>query len=333
MNPKLNWGILSTGRIAQVFAHAVLESKTGRLAAVGSRTISSARRFASQFRIPQAHGSYSALLQDPTVDAVYIATPHPSHAQWAIRAAKAGKHILCEKPLTMNTGETQRVIAAIKRHKVFLMEAFAYRPHPQTAKLLELIRRGTIGEVRLIQSSFCYNAAYDPSNRIFNRKLGGGGILDIGCYPVSMARLIAGAAHRKLFLDPLEVRGIGRIGRTGVDEWAMALLKFPGNILAEVTCGVRTEGETVLRVHGSKGSITVPMPFSAGRKAGKTQILIRKGNRVQTLTVKSSQSLYVWEADATARSIRRGKRESSSMNWADSLGNAKTLDRWLNAIR
>ena len=329
----MNWGILSTGRIAGVFAQAVLESKTGRLAAVGSRNLRSAKRFASEFKIPNVHDSYAKLLKDTSVEAVYIATPHPSHAEWAIKAAKAGKHILCEKPLTMNVRETKSVLAAARRHKVFLMEAFAYRPHPQTAKLLELIRRGAIGEVRLIQSSFCYNAAYDPSNRIFNRKLGGGGILDIGCYPVSIARLIAGVARRKPFLDPVEVRGIGRIGRTGVVEWAMALLKFPGDILAEVTCGVRTEGETVLRVHGSKGSITIPMPFSAGRKAGKTQIFIRKGERVQTLTVKSDQSLYVWEADATVNSIRRGKRESSFMNWADSLGNSKTLDLWLRAIR
>jgi predicted dehydrogenase len=272
-------------------------------------------------------------LKDPSVEAVYIATPHPSHAEWAIQAAKAGKHILCEKPLTMNGRETKRVLAAVKRYKVFLLEAFAYRPHPQTAKLLELIRRGVIGEVRLIQSSFCYNAGFNPQSRIFNRKLGGGGILDIGCYPISISRLIAGACQGRPFADPIEVKGVGHLGRTGVDEWTSALLKFPGDIVAEVTCGVRVEGETVLRIHGSKGSITVPKPFNAGHKAGKAEILLRREGKITTIPVKFPQSLYVYEADETARCIRRGSRQSPYMNWADSLGNTKTLDRWLKSLR
>lgn len=294
--------------------------------------MASAKKFASEFDIPNVHGSYEELLKDRSIEAVYIATPHPSHAEWAIKAAKAGKHILCEKPLTMNVRETKRVLEVVRRHKVFLYEAFAYRPHPQTVKLLELIRRGAIGEVRMIQASFCYNAAYDPQNRIFAKKLGGGGILDIGCYPVSMARLIAGVVHGKKFLDPIEVQGVGHVGRTGVDEWAAAVLKFPGDILAEVTCGVRVEGETVLRIHGSKGSITVPKPFNAGHKAGKSEILIRREGNTRTITVRSPKSLYVWEADETARCIRRGLRQSPCMNWADSVGNALTLDRWLKSL-
>ena len=292
----------------------------------------SAKRFAAEFKIPNVHGSYDRLLKDPSVEAVYIATPHPSHAEWAIKAAKAGKHILCEKPLTMNVRETKQVLKAVRRHKVFLYEAFAYRPHPQTAKLLALLRRGAIGEVRMIQASFCYNADYDPKSRIFAKKLGGGGILDIGCYPVSMVRRIVGAVHGKSFLDPIEVRGAGHVGRTGVDEWAMATLKFPGNIVAEVACGVRVEGETVLRIHGSKGSITVPKPFNAGHKAGKSEILLRKGGKVKAIQSTNKQSLYVYEADETVRCIRQGKRQSQFMDRADSLGNAKTLDRWLDSL-
>ncbi len=262
MGLKMNWGILSTGRIAETFAASVLQSNTGRLAAVGSRSIEKAKDFAKRYRIPKAYGSYEDLLADPEVEAVYIATPHPSHAEWCIKAARSKKHILCEKPLTMNVRETQRVLEAAQRNRVHLLEAFAYRFHPQTAKLLELIRRGAIGEVRFIQGTFFFNAAFDPKSRLFNKKLGGGAILDIGCYPVSMARLIAGAARGKPFADPVKVQGVGHIGRSGVDEWAAALLKFPGDILAEVSCGVRVERETLLRVRGSKGSITVTSPWA-----------------------------------------------------------------------
>jgi predicted dehydrogenase len=326
MNSKIGWGILSTGRIARTFAQSVLESKIGWLAAVGSRTERAAREFAKSFGINHAHGGYQKLLKDPAVEAVYIATPHPAHAEWAVKAARGGKHILCEKPLTMNAAEAQKVIGAARRNKVFLMEAFAYRCHPQTAKLLRLVKKGAIGKVRLIQASFCFNAAYNPQNRLFNRKLGGGGILDIGCYPVSMARLIAGG-------EPVEVKGIGHTGKSGVDEWAMALLKFPGDVLAEVTCGIRTQGETILRVHGTGGSITVPLPWSCGHQAGKTSLLVRKKGRTQKLEVKSGRSLYVWEADELAQCVRQGKRQSPAMGWADSLGNMKTLDLWLKSIK
>lgn len=331
MNSKIGWGILSTGHIARVFAQSILQSKTGRLAAVGSRALPKARRFAKDFHIPHSHGSYQALLQDPSVEAVYIATPHPSHAQWAVKAAQAGKHILCEKPMTMNAADTQRVIRAARRNGVFLMEAFAYRCHPQTAKLLQLIRQGAIGEVRLIQASFCFNAAYDPQNRLFNRKLGGGGILDIGCYPISMARLIAGA-------EPVEVKGVGHIGKSGVDEWAMALLKFPGDILAEVTCGIRMRGETILRVHGTAGTLTVPYPWNCGswlrgNKAGRTDLVLHKDGRDRKFKVESGRGLYVWEADTLAHAVRLGRTQSEAMTWADSLGNARALDLWLGSIR
>ncbi len=146
------------------------------------------------------------------MEAVYIATPHPMHADWALKAAKAGKHILCEKPLTMNHPDSARVVDAARRNRVFLMEAFMYRCHPQTARLVELIRKKCVGEVRLIQASFCFEAPVDVHHRLFNPRLGGGGILDIGCYPVSMARLIAGAVLGKPFAEPLEVKGTAVIG-------------------------------------------------------------------------------------------------------------------------
>jgi predicted dehydrogenase len=172
----LRWGIIGAGHIAREFADGIGESQTGVLAAIGSRSQSGADQFAAVYEGIRAHGSYQALLDDSEIDAVYIATPHPMHAEWTIKAAEAGKHILVEKPIGMNAPEAAAMIDAAMENDVFLMEAFMYRCHPQTAKLAELIRSGAIGEVRLIRASFCYDGGSDLSSRAFAPELGGGGI-------------------------------------------------------------------------------------------------------------------------------------------------------------
>src|SRR5262249_55744447 len=154
------------------------------------------------FHLPHEHGSYPELLANPAVDAVYIATPHPEHAAWAIRCAEAGKHILCEKPLTMSLAETETVVAAARAHDVFLLEAFMYLSHPLTSQWLQLLKDGAIGDLQVIQSSFSFRADWQPAGRLLNPALGGGGILDVGCYPVSLARLAAGMALGQPFAEP-----------------------------------------------------------------------------------------------------------------------------------
>src|SRR5688572_32176004 len=191
---RLNWGILGTGSIAGTFAEFLPASKTGNLLAVASRAPDRAARFAREWGVPRHYASYEALLADPDVRAVYVSTPHPQHKQWATRAAAAGKHVLCEKPLCLNHADAAAVIDAARAHGVFLMEAFMYRCHPQTRKLIDLLRGGAIGEVRAVHAAFSFRAPFDPASRLFNKALGGGGILDVGCYPVSMARLVAGVA-------------------------------------------------------------------------------------------------------------------------------------------
>ncbi|MBV9229101.1 MAG: Gfo/Idh/MocA family oxidoreductase, partial [Chloroflexi bacterium] len=205
MSRTLTWGIIGTGRIAGIFANGIAESKTGTLLAVGSRTQASADKFGETWNVERRYGSYAALLADSDVQAVYIATPHPLHAEWAIKAAEAGKHVLCEKPIALNHAEAMAIIEAALRHDVFLMEAFMYRCHPQTAKLIELVRSGVIGKVRVIQASFSFHTTFRPESRLLNNALGGGGILDVGGYCASMARLIAGAAVGKDFADPTRV--------------------------------------------------------------------------------------------------------------------------------
>lgn len=325
--PFLRWGILGTGSIARRFARALAESQTGRLAAAGSRTEEAVGKFLKEFPGITAHASYEALLADENVDVIYICTPHPMHAQWAIKAAEAGKHILCEKPLTLNYAEAVRVIDAARAAGVFLMEAFMYRCHPQTARLVELIREGRIGEVRLIQATFSFLAGWNLRSRLLSHSLGGGGILDVGCYCASLVRLVAGAASGQPFLDPSEVRATGQIGgESRVDEVAIASLKFPNGVLAQLTAGVRLSLDNFVRIWGEEGDILVPSPWSIGREPGASRIVLHKDGRAEEIVINESRDVYSIEADTVAHYISAG--QNPAMSWADTLGNMRTLDRW-----
>jgi predicted dehydrogenase len=328
---SLSWGILGTGRIAGIFAKQLSQSKTGKLAAVGSRSQASADRFTAEYRVAQSHGSYEALLADSQVQAVYIATPHSLHAEWCLKTAAAGKHILCEKPLTLNHAEALLVVEAARNHDVFLMEAFMYRCHPQTAKLIELLREKVIGEVRVIHASFGFHRDFNPEVRLFKNALAGGGILDVGCYTTSMSRLVAGIATGKPFAEPVEVKGCGHFAPSGVDTWATASLKFPGDILSALATSVEVQQHNTLRIHGSNGSIFVPAPWAQVHDGTTTRLFVeRKGEPQQEIVVNLTQPAYAIEADHVAAYIER--RQAPAMSWDDSLGNMQTLDRWRKSI-
>ena len=262
MSRTLSWGIIGTGRIAGVFANGVKQSQTGTLVAVGSRSQATADTFGETWSIPHRYSRYEDVLADESVQAVYLALPHPLHAEWAIKAAEAGKHILCEKPIAINHAEAMAIVEAAQRHGVFLMEAFMYRCHPQTAKLLELIRSGVIGQVRVIQATFSFQTNAPPESRLLNNALGGGGILDVGGYCTSMARLIAGAATGQAVAEPVQLAAVGHIGQmTHVDEYTVASLLFPQDIVAQLFTGVQVNGENVVRIFGSQGSIIISYPW------------------------------------------------------------------------
>jgi predicted dehydrogenase/aryl-alcohol dehydrogenase-like predicted oxidoreductase len=326
----LNWGILGTGRIAGTFAKALSVSTTGALKAVGSRGQASADAFGAAWPGIRCHGSYDALLNDPDIDTVYIATPHPTHAEWAIRAAEAGKHILCEKPLTLNQAEAMAVIEAARRHDVFLMEAFMYRCHPQTVRLRDLIWQKAIGDIKLIQATHSYNTPYAPGERHFANSLGGGGILDLGCYCVSLARLVAGVAMQREFADPIEVYGTGVLSPTGVDELACGLLKFPGDICAQLNCGLRLTQDNEVRLYGTEGFIRIPKPWNPGDDVSKIEVRRYDEKEPRNILVKSDRPLFTLEADTVASFVR--SRQAPAMKWDDTLGNMRTLDRWREAL-
>lgn len=344
MNQQLNWGILGTGNIARTFAKGLAGSKTGKLMAVGSRSGGKSTKFGDEFNVPHRHGSYDALLADSNVQAIYISTPHPFHAEWAVKAAEAGKHILCEKPLGINHAEAMAVVEAAQLNDVFLMEAFMYRCHPQTARLVELLREKVVGEVRLIQANFSFQTGFNPEGRLLNNNLAGGGILDVGCYCVSMARLIAGVATGKDFAEPIEVKGCAQIGPVSrVDEWAVASLKFSGAsgddspanaILAQLSTGVLLQLENVVRIFGSEGSILLPNPWTAGKEGtGSTKIIInRKKEEPREIIVEITEGIYSLEADIVAQNIEKRQAPFPATGWDDSLGNMKALDQWRAAI-
>ncbi len=337
MKKTINWGILGAGAIAQAFADGISRSTTGTLKAVGSRTQENANAFAAKWGGLNAHGSYESLLADPEVDAVYIATPHPMHPEWTIKAAEAGKHILVEKPMAINAYLAQTMLEAAVDNKVFLMEAYMYRCHPQTAKLIELIKTGTIGTLAIAEASFTFNSTFSPMARLWNNALGGGSILDIGGYTTSILRLIAGASMGRSFANPIQVTGSGKLQEeTGVDAWAVGTLAFENGLVGTIRSGIAVTTETLVRIFGSEGSIIVPAPFVFARSGTMNgRIIVRRnGQPEEVIDLPSSVTSYAYEADVCGRAILAGlqQAEAPAMTWDDSLGNLRTQDAWRQAI-
>ena len=331
----IRWGIVGPGTIARTFADGIAHSRTGRLEAIATRNPDKpglAEAFAGARII---HG-YDALLADPDIDAVYIATPHTGHAEWAIKAVRAGRHVLVEKPIALSAYDADAIFHEAKKAGVFAGEAYMYRLHPQTAKLLELVKARAVGDIRIIRSSFGFNmGSFRADHRLFANETAGGGILDVGGYPVSIVRMIAGTVDGKPFAEPEKVAGAAHLGQSGVDEWASAVLKFANGIVAEVSCSIMAAQDNVLRIIGSEGRIEVKdFWFAAGHKGGTGRIDIVKGDKVETIELPEDRWLYSFEVDAAGEAIRQGRQEFAApgMTWADSLGNLRVMDQWRASV-
>ncbi|MDE0691735.1 MAG: aldo/keto reductase [Gammaproteobacteria bacterium] len=331
---KTRWGILATGRIAHTFAGAVEASATATLTAVGSRTKESAQAFVDRWQGAKPHGSYQELLDDADVDAIYIAPPHPQHAEWTIKALEAGKAVLCEKPMGLNYPQVMAMVDAADPSGGFLMEAFMYRAHPMTGRIVELVQGGAIGEVRHIEASFGFNAPYRPQSRLYANELGGGGIMDVGCYPVSMSRLIAAAAAGVPpgEEEPVDVQGSATFAETGVDACAAAVLRFPSGIVAQVATAVTVGLQNRVVVSGSQGAIHIAEPWRCADENGDWSFELVRGDGQSETVSGNSAPLYVHEVEAVSEALASGGTESPCMSWADSLGNARTLDAWRRSI-
>ncbi len=301
--------------------------------AVASRDPAKARTFAAVEEIPEPAESYAAMLENPRVDIVYIATPHTTHLDRTREALRAGKHVLCEKPLGMSLRDVELMTACARQHKRFLMEAFHYRCHPQTAVLKAKLQAGLIGKPRIIDADFSFYADFIPEDRLFNPRLGGGAILDVGCYPMSFARMVAGVVSGKPFAEPSNLLATGYRGTTGVDERAVAILQFPQQLCAEISCSTRFQRTQRAIVIGEEGSLSLTEPW--GPRGGGTQTqLIFTPNRgtPEVINIPIDRSLFTYEADHVAAVIAGGALESPCMDWGDSAGNARALDLWQAAI-
>jgi predicted dehydrogenase/aryl-alcohol dehydrogenase-like predicted oxidoreductase len=329
----VRWGIAGPGGIAHRFAEQLPHSRTGELVALASRSPERGRAFAAEFESEpggvRVHDSYEALFADPDVDAIYISTLHIDHVRLSIQALEAGKHVICEKPMSVDHAGAMAVIEAARRSGRYFAEGFMYRFHPQTARLAQLVADGVIGEVQHIDASFAFRADVPATHRLADPELAGGGILDVGGYPVSVARLVAGAATGEPFANPVSLTAKGAIGATGVDDWASASLVFASGITAHVTSGVRVEDENRIVVSGSRGRILVPQPWLPSTTEPGF-IEVRTTDAAPERIGIEPAYQYALQADAVAEFAAEG--QSPSMTWADSLGNAAVLDRWRAAI-
>ncbi len=331
---QVRWGIIGPGRIANNFADGLAQSQSGRLLAIASRDPQRRSEFGDRHGVAadKRHASYEALAADPEVDAVYVATPHPFHAELALLAIRANKAVLVEKPMGLNLAEVTALVEAARQERVFLMEAYMYRCHPQIGRLAELIRQGAIGQVRHIKATFGFSSRFDPSSRLYSRELAGGGILDVGGYPVSAVRLLAGAAQDLPFAEPQTVKGVGTLASTGVDEVALGLLTFANGLTAEIGCAIARSMENAIVVEGADGTIVLPDPWVPGRDAGPSDAPIRitRGASTSEEWVRDERHLFAFEAEMASRSILEGRQEAHwpAMTPTDSLGNAAVLDKW-----
>ena len=282
----LRWGILGTARINRRLIPAIRAARRSTLVAVASRDLARAEAFATTWEIPQAVGAYQRLLDDASIDAVYIPLPNSEHVPWTLSAIAAGKHVLCEKPLALEPADVDQIAAAARAAKVCVEEGFMYRHEPLTAKVLELVRGGALGAVRAIVAGFTYTRTGDHDVRL-DPALGGGALWDIGCYPVTYARLIADR-------DPKMVFGSAHWTAGGVDEEFIGMLRFPGGATATIYAGFIAASRTWLEVLGSDGALTVPNPF----RPGPIETLeLERAGQVERIEVPGSPGIFVREVE------------------------------------
>jgi predicted dehydrogenase len=252
MAEPVRWGILSTADINRKVLPGAQASPKVELAAVASRSQERADAFAGTWQIPRAYGSYEALLEDPEIEAIYIPLPNTLHVEWSVRALQAGKHVLCEKPLSRHPNDVEAAFAAAEEAGRHLSEAFMYRHHPQTTRLTDLVAEGAIGELRLVRAAFSYGL-YDTDNIRLRSEVEGGGLMDVGCYCVSGARLLAGEPER-VFAEAWD-------GPTGTDWVLGATMRFPGDVIATFDCGTALVNRDELEAIGSEGSLFLDDPW------------------------------------------------------------------------
>lgn len=318
---KINWGILSTANIGRkVLIPAIQASNNGRVQAIASRDIHKAEAAAAQYSIPAAYGSYEELLTAPEIDAVYIPLPNSLHREWTIRAAEAGKHILCEKPLALTATECLEMENAARANGVRLMEAFMYRFHPQLNQVFELLQKGAIGTPRLIHACFSFKVN-NPANIRLQAELGGGSLMDVGCYCVNLCRTIAGA-------EPVEVQAFAH-WQNEVDEQMVGSLRFANGLYAQFDCALCLERRESYQIVGSKGLLDVPVAFLPGTT--DTEIVEKHGAGSETTHIVAGIDEYRLMVEHFVECVL----EQSPFRYpvAEAAGNMKVIEALYRSAR
>jgi predicted dehydrogenase len=324
---RLRWGVLSTASIARnKWIPGVGRSSRSEVVAIGSRDADAAARTARELGIPRAHASYEALLADPDVEAVYIPLPNHLHLEWALAAVRAGKHVLCEKPIALTAADAAVMVEAADAAGVHLMEAFMYRLHPSWLAVRELVASGRIGRLQAVQSWFSYYND-DPANIRNIRAAGGGALYDIGCYCVNLSRMLFGS-------EPLRVEGSVVLDpASGVDVLASGLLDFGGGGVAAFTCSTRTEPDQRVHIYGTEGHVSIGIPFNIPPDR-PTHVYVTHGGEppvaphVERLTFDTVDP-YGVEADAFAAAILDGTPLPTQP--ADAVANMRVIERIVEA--
>ncbi|MGD7788584.1 Gfo/Idh/MocA family protein [Propionibacteriaceae bacterium Y1700] len=315
MTDRIRWGILATGGIATTITEdLLLLPEEAEVLAVGSRTLERAQEFATAHGIERAYGSYAELAADPDIDVIYVATPHNDHLASTELCLRAGKAVLCEKPLTVNAEEAERLVALAREQGVLLMEAYWTRTHPLVRKVAALLADGAIGQVRHVSAELAFSFDVDDDHRLLNPDLAGGAILDLGVYPVHIAHLVLG--------EPQRVIGTGRLARTGVDAEATALLLHE-EATAVVHCSMDAAGANDLHVYGARGRLHLPH-FLKSEKL----IMHRDGADPEEFIQQLPGHGYTLQAQEVMRCLRAGETESPLVPLDTTLATMRTLDAW-----
>lgn len=322
---KLRWGILGCAQIAvNDIIPAIRQSELGEVTAIASRDESKAGRTAESLGIPQAYGSYEALLADGSIDAVYIPLPNHMHHEWTIRAAEAGKHILCEKPLSLNVREAEQMVDACGKHGVKLAEAFMYRYHPRYDRILEIIRSGEIGELRGLQGTFTFNIGPASDNIRLKADMGGGALYDVGCYLISAGRLLLGREPKAATVRSLVSPDYG-----DVDLMAAGLLEFGDGLNMTFQCGMRAEFRDTVEIIGTDGRIDIPAAFLPWPGLTANYSVTVKGERREEQA--EALNTYRLQVDRFARSILNA--EPLAFDPTDAVANMKVIGACLQSAK
>ena len=334
----IRWGILGLGKIAEKFGEAIQEVENAKLIAISSFNNSKLNFFGKKYNILEKYrfNTYENLLNCNEVDAVYIATLNNTHSELIIKAAKAEKNILCEKPMALNHKEAKEVFSQLNKSKVFFLEAFAYRSHPQTEVIVNLIENDEIGEIRHITSGFGFSEKnrykFYPNNRLFSKKLGGGAILDVGCYTTSFALLIEAISKNENYVFNFKLKDArGSLNFRGTDDEAYTTLVFDGGLEAKLNAAIRKKIDSTSLIVGTKGKITINNPWLPSKKSF---IGIENKFKKYTKEIHSKYSIYACSINIVTEQIMNKSTENKYplMRWKDSITNMEIISEWKDLL-